>query len=78
MRLALEALARERGITTLVSTVGWLNWASLKSCDRLGYRRLGRMTKFGWGLLGGGFYPRAAQALGVQFGRRADLSNRQQ
>jgi hypothetical protein len=76
MRLALEELGRERGITSIVSTVGWLNWASLKSCDRLGYQRLGRMTKFGWGFASGGSYPRAAKELGVRFGRQADLSNR--
>jgi RimJ/RimL family protein N-acetyltransferase len=76
MRLALETLSRERGITAIVSTVGWLNWASLKSCDRLGYQRLGRMKKFGWGFASGGIYPRAAKERGVKFGRRADLSNR--
>jgi RimJ/RimL family protein N-acetyltransferase len=76
MRLALEALAAERGVTKLVSTVGWLNFASLKSCDRLGYRRLGRMTKIGWGAISTGYYPAAAKQLGVRFGRRADLSNR--
>ncbi len=76
MRLALEALAAERGVTRLVSTVGWLNFASLKSCDRLGYRRLGRMTKFGWGPCSAGRYPTAAKQRGIRFGRHADLSNR--
>ena len=76
MRLALEALAAERGITKLVSTVSWLNFASLKSCERLGYRCLGRMTKVGWGPCSTGHYPAAARKLGIRFGRRADLSNR--
>lgn len=76
MRLALEALAAERGIRHLVSTVGWLNWASLKSCDRLGYERLGRMTRYGWKWCGGVCSPKAARERGVRFGRQADLSPR--
>ncbi len=76
MRLALEQLAAERGIKGLISTVSWLNWASLKSCDRLGYERLGRMTSYGWQYCGGGCYPKAARDLGIKFGRQADLSAR--
>jgi hypothetical protein len=76
MRLALEALVRERGVTKLVSTVDWLNFASLKSCDRLGYRRLGRMIKYGWGRCGGVCYPPAAGKLDIRFGAAADLSPR--
>jgi hypothetical protein len=76
MRLALETLAAQRGIRALISTVGWLNRASLKSCDRLGYERLGRMIRVGWGACSIGFYPRAATNLGIRFARRADLSNR--
>jgi hypothetical protein len=78
MRLALEKLAVEQGITHLVSTVGWTNWPSLKSCDRLGYERLGRMVTYGWEPLSRERYPSAAQARGVRFGRDADLSNRRQ
>lgn len=76
MRLALEALAAERGIRGLISTVGWLNWPSLKSCERLGYERLGRMTRIGWKYFGYGSYPQAARDLGIRFGRHADLSAR--
>ena len=76
MRLALEELARTRGVNKLVSTVSWINWPSLKSCDRLGYRRLGRMVKLGWGVGSFGFYPRAAKKLGIRFGRRADMHTR--
>jgi hypothetical protein len=76
MRLALEALAAERGVRGMISTVGWLNWPSLKSCDRLGYKRLGRMKRFGWNVCSAGFYPPAAKQLGIRFGRHADLSNR--
>jgi RimJ/RimL family protein N-acetyltransferase len=77
MRLALEALAAERGIEHLVSTVSWTNWPSLKSCDRLGYERLGRIVTYGWDPLSIELYPRAAKARGVRFGRDADLSNRE-
>ncbi|HTN75601.1 MAG TPA: hypothetical protein VL096_10155 [Pirellulaceae bacterium] len=76
MRMALEALARDRGITSLVSTVSFINWPSLKSCDRLGYRRLGRLVKAGWGVCGFRWYPKAAKKLGVRFGWRADMSSR--
>lgn len=76
MRMALEQLARERGITALVSTVSFVNWPSLKSCDRLGYERLGRLIRMGWGWLSTCFSPRAAKQRGVRFGRHADLSAR--
>ncbi len=46
MGLALAALS-ERGIQSLISTVEWTNEASLRSCDRLGYRRLGRISQSG-------------------------------
>lgn len=38
-----------RGIQALVSDVDWANHASLKSCDRLGYQRLGTLFSFGVG-----------------------------
>ncbi len=46
MGLALAALAN-RGIRALISTVEWTNEASLRSCDRLGYQRLGRIVQRG-------------------------------
>ncbi len=46
MGLALGALSL-RGIQALISTVEWTNEASLRSCDRLGYRRLGRIVQRG-------------------------------
>jgi hypothetical protein len=76
MRLAIEAMARDCGVRKLISMVDWLNVASLKSCDRLGYRRLGRILKLGWPACSVSFPPAAAKALGVRFGRRADLSGR--
>jgi len=46
MALALAELS-SRGIRALISTVEWTNEASLKSCDRLGYLRLGRISQTG-------------------------------
>lgn len=46
MARALAALA-QRGIRALISTVEWTNEASLRSCDRLGYQRLGRIVQSG-------------------------------
>jgi GNAT superfamily N-acetyltransferase len=68
MGLALKELG-QRGVTKLASLVSWSNVASLKSCDRLGYERLGRMVVFGGMRRVVGFYPRRAKALGILFGR---------
>ena len=46
MGLALAELSA-RGIRALISTVEWTNEASLRSCDRLGYQRLGRIAQSG-------------------------------
>lgn len=46
MGLALVALS-ERGIRALISLVEWINEPSLRSCDRLGYERIGRLTLVG-------------------------------
>ena len=46
MGLALAALSA-REIRALISTVEWTNEASLRSCDRLGYQRLGRIVQTG-------------------------------
>jgi len=70
MGLALQQLSA-RGITKLVSIVAWTNWASLKSCDRLGYARVGNMITVGGRSRAVGIYPRAAKRLGVRFGRNA-------
>ncbi len=45
MGQALLAL-RAQGIESLVSSVGWTNFASLASCKKLGYERLGRVWTF--------------------------------
>jgi hypothetical protein len=44
MGLALREFAT-RGVNALISTVEWTNDASLKSCARLGYRRLGVLAQ---------------------------------
>lgn len=74
MGLALLALG-ERGVTKLVSTVDWCNWASLRSCARLGYADLGRFVTLGrhHHLVR---FPRAAADRGVRFGKHADLQVR--
>ena len=46
MALALTELGH-RGVRGLISTVEWTNEASLRSCDRLGYERLGRIAQSG-------------------------------
>jgi hypothetical protein len=70
MGLALQQLAK-RGITKLVSIVAWTNWASLKSCWRLGYENLGNMTTIGGKNRAIGLYPQGAKVRGVRFGRKA-------
>jgi hypothetical protein len=74
MGLALRELAK-RGITKIVSLVARTNWASLKSCQRLGYITVGNMTTIGSSQRAIGFYPQPAQRLGVRFGSKA-LRNR--
>jgi hypothetical protein len=73
MGLALRELSL-RGVTKLVSLVSWTNWASLKSCYRLGYRNVGNMITIGGRTRAVGLYPKAARQLGVRFGRHAHLS----
>jgi hypothetical protein len=70
MGLALKELANF-GITKLVSIVARSNYASLKSCYRLGYRNLGNMITVGGCKRAVGMYPKAAKQLGVRFGRKA-------
>lgn len=76
MGLALQELAA-RGVDQLLSTVDWTNWASLKSCYRLGYTDLGRIIGFGPACCPITLASRAPRRLGVRFGRQADLSARE-
>ena len=76
MGLALQELG-QRGVDQLISTVDWTNWASLKSCYRLGYTDLGRIVSLGPTCCQFTLACRAAGKLGVHFGRNADLSDRE-
>ncbi len=71
MGLALKAL-QAKGVTRLVSTVDWTNHPSLRSCQRLGYERLGRIVTIGGELAMVLKSPVAAMSRGVRFGRQAD------
>lgn len=75
MSLALQKLSGS-GVCSLISTVEWTNTASLRSCDKLGYRRLGRL----WSVIGKGnrlcITPKAARQLGVRFGSTATVTPR--
>ena len=75
MGLALRELAA-RGVDQLISTVDWTNWASLKSCYRLGYTDLGCIVSCGPRCCPLTFSSRAPRRLGVRFARQADLSGR--
>ena len=66
----------KRGVTKLVSFVDWRNWASLKSCYRLGYRDLGLLVPVGGPRRTLAIPPRTARHLGVRFGREASLRPR--
>jgi len=70
MTLALQTLA-EQGVTKLVSVVQWTNWASLRSCWRLGYECLGHIVGVGRGRRSLWFYPKEGWRRGVRFGRDA-------
>lgn len=67
MGLALKNL-KQFGVSALISTVGWTNEASLRSCDRLGYERLGRIVTTGGDAFRLQSVPSAAVQRGVQFG----------
>jgi RimJ/RimL family protein N-acetyltransferase len=71
MALALKALA-ERGITKLVTTVHTNNFASLSSCRRLGYQRIGRFWTLGRGHRRWAIKPRTVQRLGICFNPSKD------
>jgi hypothetical protein len=71
MGLALQNLA-DFGVTSLVSTVGWTNEASMKSCDRLGYERVGRIVTTGGAAFRLKRCPKAALERGVLVGNDAE------
>ncbi len=75
MALALRELAAS-GVARLISTVEWTNWGSLQSCQRLGYRRLGRLWTCRYGKSRLFLAPRLARQRGVRFGRDATVESR--
>lgn len=74
-RRALDALAA-RGVTTMVSSINWTTWASLRSNDRIGYRKLGRMVLIEIRGRQWAKWPRGHNGLDIRFGPQADLSSR--
>jgi ribosomal protein S18 acetylase RimI-like enzyme len=70
MLRALRHLA-DRGIARLVSLVDWTNAASLRSCQRIGYVRLGRVWLLQLPAHQLLLVPRRATALGLRFGAAA-------
>jgi len=70
MGLALQDLA-QYGVTKLVSLLESTNWASRRSCARLGYVDLGLRLSLGWVRCRYLRVPRAAQQLGIRFGKHA-------
>ena len=65
-----RALA-DRGVTKVLAAVEWTNWASLKSCHRLGYVDLGPLVGLGRGRCRIVVSPKAARERGIRFGRHA-------
>jgi hypothetical protein len=62
-----RALA-DRGVTKVLASVEWTNWASLKSCRRLGYVDLGPLVGLGRGRWRIVVPPKAARERGIRFG----------
>jgi hypothetical protein len=75
MGLALQELA-SRGVEQLIAMIEWTNWASLKSCYRLGFTNLGRNIRIGAACCTFTIASRAPCRLGVRIGKKADLSGR--
>lgn len=67
MGLALKNL-KQFGVTALIASVAWTNEASLRSCDRLGYKRLGRIITTGGEAARLQTVPQAATDRGVKLG----------
>jgi L-amino acid N-acyltransferase YncA len=72
---ALRSLA-SRGVTKLITSIEWTNFASLRSCQRLGFESLGRLSIIGPQQYRISFTPHAARSRGVRFWRSADVQQR--
>jgi hypothetical protein len=64
------------GVDKLLASVEWTNWASLKSCYRLGYVDLGPLVALGRGRWRIVVPPKAARRRGIRFGRSAELRSK--
>lgn len=64
---ALQALGAH-GVHSLISMVHWANFASLRSCKRLGYTTLGSISAWGLGARRHQHVPSPADAHGVRMG----------
>jgi hypothetical protein len=70
--LGLRALG-VHGVTKLIATVDWANWASKRSCFRLGFVDLGCAVVLQYRRFRVGSYPPAAERLGVKFNEEATV-----
>lgn len=65
------------GISQLVALVDWTNLDSLAGCRKLGFRSLGRLTRFDRERGPAFWLPANAVGVGLRFGEAVDLSPRQ-
>lgn len=70
MGQSLEELS-SRGIKRLLATTDWTNKAALRSCQRIGFRDLGPLWRFGVGRMMFTRGPAAARQLGIDFDQQA-------
>jgi hypothetical protein len=55
------------GVTTMISTADWTNWAALNCCWRLGYQDLGLVWRVGWGRVMLTRAPSKGKTVGIRF-----------
>jgi hypothetical protein len=68
--LALRKLTQQ-GVTNLITTINCSNFASLRSCRRLGFSNLGRIWTLGRGARRLALTPRAARQRDISFGKNS-------
>ena len=72
---ALEEFAK-RGVERVFGFVEINNWSSLRSCDRTGFRRIGRLVALGRGTAKLVWMPREAATIGIRYGGEAVVKPR--
>ncbi|HTQ38047.1 MAG TPA: GNAT family N-acetyltransferase [Pirellulales bacterium] len=70
--LALKELSQQ-GVTKLITSVNSYNFASLRSCRRMGFEDLGRIWTLGRGARRLALTPLAARRIGISFGCQTQL-----